>query len=236
MKIGFCNIERDNHLGEVELFLKKHNFDIFCAVEVMEKDLQKIKLAGNFLSTYHSAISIAEATPDGSPQGIAVFSKLPFPSTPEIRLLGDFNNPDVIPQAKFRDPHTVNWKLLKVTFEQFDLFCTHAPVTHKGSETSDYQRLWRDRLITELDQSGNFILCGDINAPRGYEIWDSLAEKYVDNIPKKYTTSIDNNLHRSGYKDLQYVIDCLFTKNTSVNNVSYHEGISDHFGLSFDTE
>ena len=50
--------------------------------------------------------------------------------------------------------------------------------------------------------------CGDMNVPRGNETFNRLAEKYKDNIPLEYKTSIDQNLHR--VKGLQVMVDGLY--------------------------
>ena len=87
-------------------------------------------------------------------------------------------------------------------------------------------------MIEFLNPYENLVLVGDSNAPRGYKVFKKMNKIWKDNIPKKYTTSIDNKIHRLGYKNLQYVVDILFTKGSiSVKNVRYQDGLSDHYAL-----
>jgi len=75
------------------------------------------------------------------------------------------------------------------------------------------------------------IFCGDLNTPRGYEIWSDLAKRYRDNIPPSIDTTIDKNLHKSG-QDIRLVIDGLFTsKHYSASQVRVVPGTSDHMAV-----
>jgi endonuclease/exonuclease/phosphatase family metal-dependent hydrolase len=80
--------------------------------------------------------------------------------------------------------------------------------------------------MEKLSGLPDFILTGDFNAPRGRATWDTLAAKYKDNIPARYTSSIDPS-HRAG--ESPYVVDGIFTTpEYEARNVELHEGISDH--------
>jgi len=82
-------------------------------------------------------------------------------------------------------------------------------------------------LCAVLETLGDFVLAGDFNAPRGKEIFSLLAERYTDNIPQKYTSSIDGTLHKAG--PLPYMIDGIFsTPLYEVVDVEMVCGVSDH--------
>ena len=67
------------------------------------------------------------------------------------------------------------------------------------------------------------------------EAFDRIARKYKDNIPKKYKTSLDQNLHR--VKGLQYMVDGLFTTpGYKASNVKLVDGVSDHVAIVADIE
>ena len=106
---------------------------------------------------------------------------------------------------------------------------THFTITKNG-ESTPYQLEVLDLLLAQLEKLGEFVFCGDMNAPRGNETFNRLAEKYKDNIPLEYKTSIDQNLHR--VKGLQVMVDGLFTTPTyRTSNVKLVDGISDHMAV-----
>ena len=85
-------------------------------------------------------------------------------------------------------------------------------------------------LFELLENIPEFILCGDFNAPRGTAIFDSIAEKYKDNIPQDISTTIDKNLHKAG--DLQLVVDGLFTTpEYKVDSIKILDKLSDHCAI-----
>ena len=100
-----------------------------------------------------------------------------------------------------------------------------------GGETTDEQRIHLKKILGFLETVPGFVMAGDFNAPRGREIFQTLASKYKDNIPKEYTTSIDKNLHRAG--DLQLMVDGLFTTPDYVaTDVKLSDGVSDHMAVT----
>lgn len=106
---------------------------------------------------------------------------------------------------------------------------THFPVTKEG-ESTPHQLEILTPLFNELDKLGDFVLCGDFNAPRGNETFRRISEKYKDNIPEKYITSLDQNIHR--VKGLMFMVDGLFTTNGYfAKDVSLVDGVSDHMAI-----
>jgi endonuclease/exonuclease/phosphatase family metal-dependent hydrolase len=74
------------------------------------------------------------------------------------------------------------------------------------------------------------VFCGDFNAPRGGEIFSAFADRYKDNIPEKYKTSLDSS--HKGYGKPWWettMVDGIFsTPRYIVKNVIFHKGLSDH--------
>ena len=111
----------------------------------------------------------------------------------------------------------------------YKFITTHLPVTHHG-ECTPYQLEVIDSLLVHLNTMGEFVLCGDTNAPRGKESFSRLAKKYKDNIPLEYKTSIDQNLNK--VKGIQFMVDCLFTTPLyKTSDVKLVDGVSDHMAV-----
>ena len=82
-------------------------------------------------------------------------------------------------------------------------------------------------LLAHLNGTGEFVLCGDFNAPRGGEMFAELSSRYTDNVPASYLSSLDPKLHRAG--NLERMVDGIFTTPTYlVSDVEMYSGISDH--------
>lgn len=137
---------------------------------------------------------------------------------------------DKIPVYKSGDPNSSNRALLLIRFVKdevkFSIITTHFTWSPKGT-VIHLQRVNLNKMLRILDSIGEFVLCGDFNAPRGKEIYNKLVKLYTDNIPPEVTTTIDPNLHRA--KKLQFVVDGMFsTPQFKLSKVQLIEGISDH--------
>ncbi len=228
-----CNIERNRHLDRLIPFIQQQDPDVLCVQELYEPNQD---LFSGLQKWSFSCITYM-TVPNGFeyPQALAVFSKMPVLSH-KVHMLGDFTDELEIPYEKPRNSHTVNWKVIEINYKTIDVFVLHAPVAAEGDQVTEYQKLYLAKLLRLLSKSKKFVLCGDLNSARGADIWDGITEQYQDNIPSKYQTSIDNDLHYAGYKNLQHVVDCCFSHNTTVLDAQYHSGLSDHFALTFEIE
>lgn len=113
----------------------------------------------------------------------------------------------------------------------FNIATCHLPVNYPGNIISPLQMEVFDRLKENLPVSGELFLTGDFNSPRGTFIFDSLANIFVDNVPKDLVSSLDPVLHRA--PNLNYVVDGIFsTKGYKVSDMVIHTGLSDHKGIS----
>ena len=86
-------------------------------------------------------------------------------------------------------------------------------------------------LESILDTFPEIIFTGDFNSPRGTEIYDALAQRFGDNIPRSITSTVDPNLHKAGR--LEYVVDGIFaTANYAVTDVAVVDSLSDHCAIT----
>lgn len=250
------NIEGEKHLDRVSRLLQKECPAVFCAQEVFLESLHFFKNLGygtffapmgkkiysaNTTRTFGTAIMWKEGEIDKISTSFHYYvgSK---DKIPEYNL----SNPNEIPEKnhtgqKF-SPHrrSMRWLIQKNpcnrvlifgTFaknkKKYNIATTHFTWTPDGNPTKQQKEDFGElmRKINPLNQQ--IILCGDFNAPRGGEIYDTLAKKFTDNVPKNIKSTIDEELHE--VKGLQYVVDSIFTgKHYSAKDVKVISGVSDH--------
>jgi exonuclease III len=224
------NIERSKHLSKLKPFLEKNNPDVVCFQEIKKMDLDFFKKILKAKYVFSPMTDYSEKSELSGVQGIAIFSKYKIVSSSVKYYIGNKNKiPNFIPKNKTG----VNFMLLILNVlknkEIFKIITTHFPVTPDGDADSK-QRNAVKKIMSILENEEEFVFCGDINAPRGREIFSVIESKYKDNIPKKYKTTIDGKIHRAG--NLQLVVDCMFsTKKYKVTNVSLVSGVSDHLAV-----
>ena len=119
---------------------------------------------------------------------------------------------------------------VEVSGSRFIICNTHFTWTPDG-KTDQYQLEDLPKLLSILEHVGEFVLCGDFNAPRGKEIFDELARRYTDNVPPRFTSSIDGTRHKHGA--LHIVVDGIFSTSPYViRDFSMVHGVSDHCALT----
>lgn len=231
------NIEYDRHLPNVLKFLKKENADVVCLQEVLEKDFLTIKEALG-MRGYFVPWSYSKSTKypylRGEKQGLAIFSNT-ITNHGHVFFAGQEKNVSDRSFEEYLSDENwqKNWVFLwvQVSFgkQSLRIITTQLPTTKEGVPTQ-YQLETIQSLMIRLDPFGEFILCGDTNAPRGREAFGRLARRYKDNIPVKYKTSIDQNLHH--VKGIQLMVDGLFTTpDYRASNVRLVDGVSDHMAV-----
>ena len=233
IKLISVNIEKHRHIDRVLPFLKRENPDIICFQEILETDfpmfLKKMGFTGYFvpMSTFLIA-SVSSSEKIGS--GLAIMSKFPL----EIEVHHYWGSMESVPEHIHGNiPDSYNRMLLvgKLTKnkDKFSIGNTHFTWSKDGL-VDDYQKRDIVKLMDILAKYPEIIFCGDMNAPRGKEIFGKLVSKYKDNIPSEITTTIDKNLHRAG--DLQHVVDVLFTTpQYVVSDIKIQDGVSDHMAI-----
>jgi exonuclease III len=237
MKIISLNMEGDKHIDKIIKLLEKEKADIVCFSEIFEEDIKfltpLIDIPYIFAHECYRQ-SMVKNNADIKTFGVAIFSK----NITWSNIFYVVGNHNLIPKfqksANLEEkPHELYVPAItvKIQFNNKEYFITntHLVVTEKG-ESTDYSFEQATKLVNYLKEYPEMIICGDFNSPRGGGVFDYFCKFYKDNIPNKYKTSLDQNLHR--VKKLKFMVDVLFsTKNYTVENVKLVDGVSDHMAV-----
>lgn len=244
MKLVSLNIEKNKHYDVILEFLKKENPDVICLQEVLETDFdylkKELKMQGVLRPFKYEEIDPRHPGVGGKKQSVAIFAKN-ISDFGFIFYEGREDNTFKTHEECLQDKSiNKNGALLWLDFKDkkgvlFKIFTTHLPVTMRG-ESTPYQLEVVNSMIAKLESFPQFILCGDMNAPRGGETFNRLAKKYKDNIPAEYKASIDFNIHRNGknmiMENPMLMVDGLFTTSAyKASNVRLVDGVSDHMAV-----
>lgn len=235
IKLLQLNIEGSRHLARILPFIQQEQPEILCIQEIWEKD---IPLIANVLPhSFHHIFAPMLRIPDAAEprvEGSAIFSQLPFTEcknlyyTDEANALKDFDGSTLISKHETQ-AYAVTVASIEKEGIPYRIATTHFTWTPNG-EADDLQRADLEKMFAILEPLEEFVLTGDFNAPRGKEIFSRLAERFTDNVPPHYTTSIDRDLHRAGA--LQVMVDGIFsTPSYHVSDVEMVCGLSDHCAL-----
>lgn len=233
IRVVSINIERFRHLDTVTAFLKENPADVVTLQEVMERDLPLLESVLDMKSFYVPLCNYDKPDEPKGVEGQAVFAK-DFVETSKAYYAGEWDPLTRFTEDKLesivRIAKALSWVQIERGGQLFCVATTHFTWSERG-EVTDLQRKDMQALLGLLKGIPEFVLTGDFNAPRGRETWDTLAAKYKDNIPLKYTSSIDPLLHRAS--PLPYVVDGVFTTpGYAASNVELHTGISDHCAIT----
>jgi exonuclease III len=236
IKIISCNIEGDRHLNERLLpFFKAEQPDVLCLQEVFEDDLYLLQQATGLQNCVFCPEAIVNQKnihlPVRGSWGIAILAREIIKQQADYYVGSEQTVPEFFVN---QNPNSMNRMLLsaQVRFKQqlFQVMTTHFTWSGQGAVTEE-QRKDYAVLKNNLNKFQEVIFCGDLNTPRGGDIFDDLAKKYTDNIPLNIDTTIDKNLHKSG-KDLHLVVDAFFT---SAHYLAHHVRVvpntSDHMAV-----
>jgi exonuclease III len=236
MKIISLNIQSDIHHHLALPFLKNEDKDVVCIQEIFEDDLEMYEKELGMKSFFKPMCYLESFVKgDGKEHilGLAIFTnheavydfeyiigkedEIPYFEKPENSLI-ERNKINIL----------VMWTDIKIGNESYKISTSHFTWTPEGIST-EYQKEDARKLIKILDTKlREFVLTGDLNAPRGNETFSMLAERYTDNIPLSYDTSLDPELHRTK-GSVKRMVDGLFsTKEYKVTNTELREGVSDH--------
>lgn len=236
LKLVSINIEKDRHTQVVLDFLKQQSPDVICLQEFPEQDFtffkKELGMEGEFVPM---SLLESELFPGHYfSAGLALFSLHPLEFVQTHYYSGDPSSNTPRYQGKVGDETIgMNHALLVATVRKdgLDYTCgtTHFPWSPEGIATT-HQHMCLAKLFQILEQFPDIIFCGDMNAPRGGEIFTELANRYIDHIPSSYKTSINGDLHYAG--PLQLMVDGLFsTPQYKTQNISLESGVSDHCSI-----
>jgi endonuclease/exonuclease/phosphatase family metal-dependent hydrolase len=229
------NIERSKHLDAVSDFLAAHDADVICMQELCERDVAYFESSLAMRCLYAPAGLHPADPPEegGMIVGLGIFSRLPIVE----QMVEYYAGSEEGARADHIHSRFIDHALVMCDLEKdgavFRIATTHFAWTPKG-EADDAQRQDMQAMLEILDSSGEFVLCGDFNAPRGGEIFSRLAEKYTDSIPAHYATSLDPAYHRAPIDEqADKMVDGLFTTPAyAASDVALHAGISDHCAIT----
>lgn len=230
------NIEYDKHLPEVTAFLKEKNPDVFCLQEVLERDVPYFEREFG-AKAFFNPMTQFTILPSSPVLGTGIFSRLPVKSSGAEYYLGarepvpTFIHPDVWMDGEIN--RVLSWVDVEKEEEMFRIATTHFTWSERGLPTPQQKRDM-EKVLDILEKLGDFIFCGDLNAPRGLATWQMLVEKYTDNVPPQYQTSLDPILHRAPLEAKKdKMVDSLFsTPAYDVRDVEMVCGVSDHCALA----
>lgn len=238
LKLVSLNIEGQKHINLQVPFFKREMPDVLCLQEVFESDFlyfkRELAMEGHFAPMCKMRFVNDKKTEVLEKKGVAILSRiLPHDTESFYYYIGDRNlSREFV--SRVSSQNDINKVFLYGVFrnregESFTIGTTHFTWAPEGG-TDDLQRRDIKSFLAAAGTVPELVFCGDFNAPRGKEIFGIIAEKYKDNIPAQYMTSIDGGIHRAG--NLNFMVDGLFsTPEYSVENVKLVDGVSDHCAI-----
>lgn len=231
IRFASINIQGDKNLEEVVSFLKNFKPDVVCFQELIESRKEFFeKILG--MKGYFLPMSRDNRLNLDVFFGIGLYSNFPMNNIHSEYYYGGSGN---VPVFILGDEKSVWRGFIRATVlkdgKSFTVATTHFTRTPDGS-TSEKQREDLKKLFELFESVPELILCGDFNAPRGGEIFTALAEKYKDNIPPQYLSSLDSNLHKLKNSKLLMVDGLFTTPDYIVTEVKLSEGVSDHMAVT----
>ncbi|MFA6520520.1 MAG: endonuclease/exonuclease/phosphatase family protein [Candidatus Paceibacterota bacterium] len=236
LKLISLNIERDKHLETTLPFFQKEKPDVICLQEVFE-DMLPIYEKALIMKSFFKPMCYYRISNSGKDEwkvlGVAILTNFKTVGSYQY-IIGDDKNIPKFMRAEKAKTERNNTNILLMwadisdsTGKVYRIASTHFTWTPDG-QTTAYQKEDASKITAILDeQLKEFVLVGDLNAPRGGETFGIFAAKYKDNIPQEYDSSIDPKLHRA--PGLVFMVDGLFsTPKYLAKDVRLIEGISDH--------
>lgn len=239
LRLVSLNIEWDRHLDTVLPFLSAFRPDVACLQELFDADIPKFEAALNARCFFTPAIRHATSRGDAT-EGVGIFSSLPMRDTSARQYAGPAElqtyEDSFAAWSSGREKRSLSAATVEKDGAAYRILTTHFTWTADGMpnemQLKDFAAL-RELLSSEP----SFVLCGDLNAPRGGVVFGALAEKYTDGIPEEYGTSIDVSLHRLGKEKAgelsNKMVDCLFAAGGyRTEDARLVFGVSDHAAVT----
>ncbi len=233
VKLITLNVEKDTHLERQKEFFAREDADILCLHELFYGDYQRLTANDGVEGVFAPMCHTERADGSDDVLGSAIITSLPLADT----TAHVYRN-DASPLATYvwrETPQSVLKRtLLTASLEMpggadLRLATTHFTWSANAAVTPE-QSLDVSRVLGLLEKEERVVFCGDMNAPRGGEIFGKLAASYKDCVPSSHTTSLDADLHYAG--DLQLMVDGLFTSpHYEARDVRLIGGVSDHLAI-----
>ena len=237
LKLVSLNTEAHKHLDKIIPFLQREQPDVVCLQEVLQSDVATYQEALGMQGQFVPLMKIA-AIPEheylfgnttDDVWGVLQLSRLPTKEAGEMYYYGQKEQLQLYDLTQETVLRALAWSRFVGDGQEFTVGTLHFVVSSKG-QTSQLQVEQYESLARALDHFPEMILCGDFNAPRGREIFNRFVQRYTDNIPAQYVTSIDGNLHRDG--KIELMVDGLFTTpHYRTEDVRLVDGVSDHMAV-----
>lgn len=233
MRLISLNLEGHKHFEAQLDFFKRERPDILCLQEAFEPDVEcfshELGMKFLFASMCTKKYTDLESG-DPAQMGVAIFSTEKISASRENYYAG--SRSEVVP-FNHDDWASMQRVLLTAQVGGITIGTTHFTWSPRG-EATDLQRRDATALLGLLEQYPSIAFCGDLNAPRGGEIFHIMASRYKDHIPPGYKTSIDEKIHvRGGSGELSdKMVDGLFSiPDLEIRDVRLQNGVSDHCAI-----
>jgi endonuclease/exonuclease/phosphatase family metal-dependent hydrolase len=239
LKLISLNIETNKHYEKILPFFIKENPDVICLQEAPESfstELQKLGFETYFAPMFLLDDLVGE---DISEVGLLIASKFPFEAKANY-----YHKP--AEKIIIHERENLNGTVaaayiffnIKTPKGIYNIATTHPLKTENGPE-NEFQNNHIKSMLSLLSEEPPHIICGDFNIPRGYNSnYIEMTNKYSDNIPGSYCSSLDRNIHRLGKEKISrpifdiYMVDYIFTQPPyQAENVRLEFGVSDHAGI-----
>lgn len=237
MKLLSVNIERSKHMARVQAFIEAQKPDVLCVQELCMRDIPFIEdLMGQKLT--YAPMVMHPAEEELQTIGVAFVARKPVKQVQVEYYHGHLTQtpPEVAfydEEGRMRvDTTRIYNALVWAEVDGLTISTTHFPWSPEG-HTTPFHLMAASRLLEVIlpFKTKPFVMCGDMNAPRGRGTFGVFAEHFTDAIPPHYTTSIDGTLHRAG--PLNLMVDVLFhTPLVQATDVQLHTGVSDHCAIT----
>ncbi|OGE79066.1 MAG: hypothetical protein A2751_04300 [Candidatus Doudnabacteria bacterium RIFCSPHIGHO2_01_FULL_46_14] len=229
-KLISINIEDEKHIDRVLDFIRREKPDVLCLQELLERDVPIFEKALDAQSIF-APMGVLPPADSQKIIGVGIFSPFPLDNI-QSHYYTRYGNQPRVWHDEITDP--LNRVLLsaKITADgiPYTVATTHFTWTPDGQSTPR-QRRDLSALLTILSGYDEILFCGDMNAPRGRETFDAIAERYQDHIPPQHLTSLDPELHRIKGKKHRMIDGLFSTAHYGIENVRLQSGISDHMAI-----
>lgn len=231
MKLISLNLEGKRHLVTALPFIEKESPD-YLALQEAPEDIQDWLQNQGYHTTF-SPMNIKLQDGIKFTSGIMFASKVPHDS--EIHYYYKPNK-NIVEYVKENKRGTIAHSVIFATIDNINIATTHFTWNPVGETADIHQTNDMKSLLEYLDTKPAHVLCGDFNIPRlQNELYLDLNERYTDNIPNHYLSSLDREKHRhSQTPKLQkifdsFMVDYIFTKPPyQATNTRLEFGVSDH--------